>query len=256
MRQQLRMSAIRVIEGWLRHMQEKPRAEGLPVSFTSSALATIQVQACFNAGKTSCAYWAAQHSIPETEEDPFLPVGHTLPAATTQQELLKELVDTPCKACKSPGAQGVQRAKLYAALFPGGGEKDQDTQQRNLRRYMYGDNSIHYKTFLKILANAWVSGWLTDVQARALVEQTIHLSSATSELRKWRKKLTRNKKLNQESDGLLREFLDDVEHEEQNKWCDFFSYATRGVETNHAFPAPLKQELLDVLTTNSPQGGI
>lgn len=83
MRQDLQMSTIQVVKGWL--LRKKPRTDGLPISITSSVLSTIQAQACFNAGKTGCAYWAvrAPHSIPESE-DFYYPEGHSLPI--TEQE--------------------------------------------------------------------------------------------------------------------------------------------------------------------------
>lgn len=236
MRQNLQMSAIRIVKEWPK------RTDGLPISFVSSVLVTIQAQACFSAGRTSCAYWDARtpHSIPESE-DPCYPEGHSLPITEQKDEALEQ-TDTPCKMCQSPG---VPRAELCRALFPDDG--DQDNQQRNMRRYMYGDSSMHTDTLLKMLANAWVLGWFSDMQVVTLFQQSIHLRGSTSMLKKWRKKLLRRKKQDEGGTGLRDVILDEIEDEEQKQWAEFFLLADRKLRTNHRLPTPLKQELLEAL---------
>lgn len=241
MRQDLQMSTVQIVKGWL--LRKKPRTDGLPISITSSALSTIQAQACFNAGKTGCAYWAARapHSIPESE-DSYYPEGHSLPITEQEDEAVKQ-TDTPCKACQSPG---VPRAELYKGLVPDDG-KDQDEQQRVLRRFMHGDGSMHPEVFMKMLANAWVAGWLSDTQVVTLIHQCIQLRGCSSVLKGWRKKLLRRKKQDEGDTGLRDLILDEIEGEEQKQWAEFFSLSDRMLKTNHRLPAPLKQELLEAL---------
>lgn len=243
MRQGLQMSAIQIVQGWLR--QKKPRTDGLPISFTSSVLATIQSQACFNAGKTGCAYWAGRTPaiIPESE-DPHFPEGHCPPTSEESKiEKLPEQTATPCKACQSPG---ISRAELYKGLVPED-EKDKEEQQRVLRRFMHGNGSMHPEIFMRMVANAWVLGWLSDMEVVTLFQQSIHLRGSTSVLKKWRKKLLRRKKQDEGDTGLRDVILDEIEDEEQKQWAEFFLLTDCKLRINHRLPTPLKQELLEAL---------
>lgn len=232
MDQDLRRSAINVIDGWQKRMTNKPRAESLPVSFTSSALACIQSQACFRSGKEGCAYWIYQ----------LLPCGdlegHCKPCKTTDIDS-EESRALLCKTCQSPG---VSRAQLYRALWPDD-TKDQDDQERVLRRFSHGGAPMHSEAFLKALANAWALGWLSDTQAVTFLQECMRLNAASSTLTVWLKKLRRRVMPDVKGEGLMGE----IEHAEQNHWSVFFCRATHKVDTDHQWEKNEKAGLLAIL---------
>lgn len=222
---------------------------GLPCEFTSSALVCIQTQACQIAGKKSCAYWGI--TTPSFALDPNFPEGHCLPQ--NQQEPAGTSESHPCRSCSSPG---VTKCDLSAALFGTGKSENRSAQdkydrdallskpKRVLRRFMHGGSPMRPDDFFRVLANAWVRGWLSDIQLISLTQQSMRLTAASSVLRKWAKNLRKGMTF---GDSQARLIPSEMATEEKIQWQVFVENNTQRIARDHHWPDALKQDLLDTL---------
>ncbi|WP_153954688.1 hypothetical protein [Cupriavidus necator] len=153
-------AVLRVLQDWKAREVKKPRGM-LPASETSSTLRYIRKMACRQAGTLDCASWS-------------------------NGELAAPSRDYPCDRCSAPG---VPIGDFLFAVF-GTSEVDEPLKgERALRKWMNSEAPMHADDFRRVLAHAFVHGWLNQWQVCTLWESVLELEASSSALRWLRKKV-------------------------------------------------------------------
>lgn len=162
-----------ILKDWKLRCVKKPRAN-LPSEFTTDALRYIRQAACKKTGiPDDCEVWASG--------DRYVAFG-----------------DTPCRRCVHPS---ISNHSFSAALFgqdsPGTEAKldkyDKDAlltkKKRILRRLINSEAPMQSDDFRRVIANAWLHGWISATQAISIHQNLLELEATSSWLRKFLKRL-------------------------------------------------------------------
>lgn len=172
-----------VLQDWKARKVEKPRAM-IPASKTSSTLRYIRKVACRRAGTLDCASW----SKGELE---------LLPGAY------------PCDTCSAPG---VPMGEFLCVLFGTTPFDEPLKGERALRKWMSSTAPMHADDFRRVLARAFVHGWLNKSQVCTLWESVLELEATSSALR-WLGKRMRNGRIRPPSEEITRTLTLQIEKE-------------------------------------------
>ncbi len=158
-----RGAVIAVLRDWRDRAVEKPRAM-LPVEMTTSTLRYVRQTACRRAGRLDCAAWKGGER------------------STTVGEY-------PCVGCADPA---VPMAAFSRALFGVVRDSDKEDDERVLRRWIQG-GAMSPNDYRSVVANAWMSGWLSMSQAASLYNRCLEVEASGSALRRFLKRLRERK---------------------------------------------------------------